>query len=189
MSEERDWQASFVEHRTAWILALCCLLLILITSLKPDLFEFPEQEQAGEPSPPVKHEPQLAEKITPPLHKKTEPEIAAPVKAAVKPVVEPVKKAAAPVVQKQKTAVKKSAGAAMGYYVQLGAFREKPRAQGLVDQLKHQGWKATVSPLPNKDLHAVWAGPEATRAKAEQLQSAIAKKLNIKGFITQQKTR
>jgi len=81
---------------------------------------------------------------------------------------------------------KTNSAPASGYYVQLGAFGEKPRAQGLVDQLKRQGWSAVISPKPN-GLHAVWAGPEKDHAEAEKLQKAIEKKMKTKGFIVQQK--
>ena len=198
MKENQEWQASLNEHRSAWILALCCLLLILITSLKPDLFK-PSQEEAvnAVDSESTADRASLAEKIAPPLH-----EDRAVVKPKVienRPVIEKkaVAKAAtsaekasttkAQANNTKKTVAKTGSSPAAGYYVQLGAFREKPRAQGLADQLKRQGWQAIVSKLPNKALHAVWAGPKTSQAAAEKLQAAINKKMKIKGFIIQKK--
>jgi len=193
MTEQTTWQASAIEHRSAWIVALCCLLLILITSLKPDLFEFSQEEVAvpERVEEKARNSDALAERITPPIEQQVEVIKPAPEIKQPKAVITPAKPVTTNKVVVKKEAVKAvttkaNATPASGYYVQLGAFSEKPRAQGLVDQLKRQGWSAVIAPKP-KGLHAVWAGPKSNQAEAEKLQKAIEKKLKTKGFIVQQK--
>jgi len=187
--EKTNWQASVIEHRTAWSIALGCLLLILITSLKPDLFtatdrgsEIVAQDDvvAERPKPRVKA-------ATPRIDKKPQQPAVVHVTEAIKPKV--VVATAKPVVKKAAAtpiSTSRSATPPSGYYVQLGAFKEQPRAQGLIDQLKRQGWSGTLSRKSN-GLYAVWAGPEKERSKIDRLQIAIEKKMKIKGFIVTQK--
>jgi DedD protein len=195
MTEQSNWKASLTEHRTAWIVASCCLLVILTAAIKPDLFEFPQHESVGEePAVPASMEEIIAEQIAPPIEDEAEAVVVeaakeiAPPKAVItpsKPVVEKTPAKPTPAPSKAEAATKPSAPAA-GYYVQLGAFGERPRAQGLVDQLKLQGWSAVIAPKPG-GLHAVWAGPEKDRGSAERLQKEIERKLKTKGFVVQQK--
>ncbi|ATX80207.1 Cell division protein DedD (protein involved in septation) [Mariprofundus aestuarium] len=193
MTEQTTWQASAIEHRSAWIFALCCLLLILIASLKPDLFEFSQEEVAlpEQVEDTARDSDALAERIAPPVEEPAEAVKSTPEIEQPKAVVIPAKPVTSNRVITKKPAVKAvssktSSTPASGYYVQLGAFGEKPRAQGLVDQLKRQGWNAVISAKPN-GLHAVWAGPKKDHAEAEKLQKAIEKKMKTKGFIVQQK--
>ncbi|TLS69147.1 SPOR domain-containing protein [Mariprofundus erugo] len=199
MSESTHWQASQAEHRIAWITAGICIALLFIASLRPQWFEFslpsfdnntsftslhedepvaarPEAEVPSEP------EPQQAEVIPPPAEKKI-----ATVTPST-PVAEPAKKSPAKEMiherQPPRQVTRQPAQPANGYYVQLGAFSEQPRAQGLADRLTSLGFQAQV--VTRGKLHAVWAGPAPTQLKAEQLQKAIASKLSNKGFITHQ---
>lgn len=199
MSEQQEWQASLREHRTAWIVASLCLLLIVVASIKPDLFELPEQVAEPEQSQEAvtRHEQSLAERIAPPIEEKSEPVAN---KVEPQPVIEPEQPLAvidaakptpakkAPETKPVSTPVAKTAPSTLssGYYVQLGAFGEKTRAQGLVDQLKRQGFSAVIAPKPG-GLHAVWAGPKRNRDSATRLQTAIEKRLKSKGFIVHHK--
>lgn len=184
MLEQLNWQASANEHRTAWIIAASCLLLIFIASLKPDLFELSQESEPASISTEIstKADPEPLEEL-PPLEEtivqaqqKVKQIKPTPPKAVIQP--KPVRK--------EVTTKKEVNSIASGYYVQLGAFKEKPRAQGLVDQLKRQGWQALISSKAN-GLHAVWAGPKRSRTEIDRLQKAIEKKLKTKGFIVQQK--
>ncbi|GAV19508.1 rare lipoprotein A [Mariprofundus micogutta] len=183
-----------VEHRTAWIVASLSLLIMLIAAVKPDLFE------AG-PDRPAVAEQQL-QKVYPDEQKAIEENsvadsvakkdvIAEPFKPAVIDA-KPATKKAVPVEKKVTKAVKQPAvvktvkKAASGYYIQLGAFNEKPRAQGLVDQLRQSGWHGLINEK-STGLFAVWAGPESNRKAAETLQQAIERKLKLKGFIIHHK--
>jgi len=191
MSGETNWQASVIEHRAAWIIAACCLLLILTASLKPDLFT-PSTEQVAAAV--VKQERAKAQVKPLPAAIAEEPEQIEP-----EPAVDPIKPKtvvaqAKPVVKQEvakKPVIKATPTAGepgSGYYVQLGAFKERPRAQGLIDQLKRYGWSGVLS-QKNNGLYAVWAGPEQQRAGADKLQIAIEKKMKTKGFIIHQKGR
>lgn len=189
MSGEKNWQASVIEHRAAWITAACCLLIILTVSLKPDLFTASEQVvEAAQPE-------MQAERSRPEApaiedeQEVIEPEPAAePIKP--KPVIAPSKPAVKKDIAKQPIikAVPSADEPSGGYYVQLGAFKERPRAQGVIDQLKRHGWNGVLS-QKSSGLYAVWAGPEAQRAGADKLQIAIAKKMKTRGFIVHQKGR
>lgn len=191
-----------MEQRLAWSLASLCLLLIAIAALKPDLFEFPtepevmaQEKTASEPS-------LLQNKITAPtevLQEAPKPALidaGDSVKAATvekKVAKEIVKNPADKMIEKPHPVVKKtpdkiSIQTADGYYVQLGAFKEKARAQGQVDQLKHFGWNAIVYRKSNA-LFAVWAGPKANRSDAQSLRKAIEVKMKSRGFIVHHKKR
>ena len=160
-----------------------------IATIKPDLFEFDSYSK-----PETAQQTSVIKETTAPPAKvtasKPAPKAEVVVEAA-KPAVIDAKasvKPAKPVQQAKPTkpAVKPASSkpaskVSSGYYVQLGAFNEQPRAQGLVDQLKQHGWKAVIS-KKSSGLFAVWAGP-GDRKAAENLQTAIESKLKIKGFI------
>ncbi|PJA31481.1 MAG: hypothetical protein CO187_09200 [Zetaproteobacteria bacterium CG_4_9_14_3_um_filter_53_7] len=192
MSDPINWHASLTEHRTAWILSCSCLLLIALAVAKPDLFDpssystppAPQQAQAekeaGTPPPPPVEEEVETEAVT---------KVADIVETAKPAVIDagaktetpaPVAKAAPTVVTPAKPGPVSAPAA--GYYVQLGAFSEKSRAQGLVDQLASSGWHAVVY-QKSATLFAVWAGPESDRKAVDTLQKAIEGKMKIKGFI------
>ncbi len=189
MSEPLNWHASLVEHRTAWILASSCLFVIAIAAIMPDLFEpSPDRPAVVEKQVPVINE----VKVSPARATASKP--AAQTESVVEPPKPAVIDARAKVeTEKPEQKARQSKPAAKpasttsatepssGYYVQLGAFNEQPRAQGLVDQLKQHGWRAVVS-QKSTGLFAVWAGP-GDRKAAENLQAAIERKLKIKGFI------
>ncbi len=166
MTDKTNWKASLIEHRTAWITACFCLLIVLIAGTKPELFKI-TSKQAVEPT---THGTPATEQVTASTPEKVEK----PAVAAKKPVVKRVKA--------------KPTSPAPGYYVQLGAFGEASRAQGLLEMLKKQNWKATTTRKAD-GLLAVWAGPKKSRTDAEKLQKAIEKKLKIKSFIVLQQRK
>jgi len=177
MPETESWQASLLEQRTAWGIAACCIILIFLASAQPEWFEFRKPEPQHHtvkkspskkipvPSPAIQHHPVETH--------------------AQKPVLKPKIKAP-PVTTPPKTHVSKASAIAGGFYVQVGAFHERPRARGLTDQLKRKGWSAVIS-ARKSGLYAVWIGPKKTRASAGKLLKTIQRKLKIKGFIVHQK--
>lgn len=199
MSEQTRWQASQAEHRIAWITAGICIAMLFIASLRPQWFEFslpsfdPDSRYSNlhedEPQPQ-----QLASQVTPEPPATVIPPAAEKKIATVTPstpVLESAKKSPVKTVSSEPPASHhvtrqpaQAAQPANGYYVQLGAFSEQPRAQGLADRLTSLGFQAHV--VIRGKLHAVWAGPATSQLKAEQLQKAIASRLPNKGFITHQ---
>lgn len=170
MGTKRDWKASLTEYRAAWIVACLCLLVIAIAGVRPDFFE-------GS----IKKVDEVAVHDTAPIKKSTLPtpkRAETPVTTA-KPV--PEKRA---VVKKVK---EKPAAPAPGYYIQLGAFNEASRAQGLLDRLKKHH-SATIT-RKSDGLLAVWVGPKKSRAEAEKLQKAIKSELKTESFIILQKRK
>lgn len=181
MSGSGNWKASTLEQRIAWGMAASCIMLVLLASARPEWFDFStsQQKQATKQtarqalSTPTKHAATQQRKI----HLKAR--IIPPATAAKKlPAVHAKTKSPPP--------VKKPIAITDGFYVQLGAFHESARAQGLADQLKRNGWTTVIASKPN-GLHAVWVGPKKTRSEAEKLRKAIHLKLKNKGFIVHKK--
>jgi len=162
----------------AWGIAASCIMLVLLASVRPEWFDFstssqkPTSKQALSGS--AKHTATQPRKT----HLKTRQ--TAPATAAKKPPAMHAKtKSPPPPAKKQNTI-------SGGFYVQLGAFQQRPRAQGLADQLKRNGWMAVIVSKPD-GLHAVWVGPKKMRSEAEKLRKAIHRKLKNKGFIVHKK--
>ena len=183
-----EWRASLTEYRIAWITALCGIALILIASAWPELFMIRQSEPpakpaaerpvAAKPVPEAPSEPSAEEKAT--LEKVIEE--SAPLaaetpktKPEAKPEVSPPARKAEP----------KPATPAVGYYVQVGAFKDISGAKEVADKLGRHGWPALV--VPKNGLYAVWAGPRQSRVGIEKLQQEILRGLKIKGFIVQKK--
>jgi len=181
MPETEPWQASLLEQRIAWGIAACCIILVFLASTRPEWFELPTPP----PQPIVKKEPIRNTPRPAPVihHHRVETPVEAPVK--IQPAQPEPKKR--PVVTTPKTKAPDTRVIASGFYVQIGAFHERLRAQGLADQLKRKGWKAVISTRKNS-LFAVWIGPKQTRASAEKLLVTIQHKLKSKGFIVHQKS-
>jgi len=172
MAKSGNWQASLLEQRIAWAVATVCLILVLLTSTRPAWFDFstsghkPVARHAA--TTPVKH---AIRKTNAPIKK------APPALRAVSPPKQHT------VHSKTKQApTKKVITVARGFYIQLGAFNERPRAQGLADRLQHQGWHTVIASTQG-GLHAVWIGPKPTRRAAETLLKAVQARLKNKGFI------
>ncbi len=180
MPETEQWQASLLEQRIAWGIAACCIILVFLASTRPEWFELP----APTPQQVVNKEPNRKTSHPAPVihHHQVETPLEAPVKTQPsKP--KPKKRL---VVTTPKTKTPDTTVIASGFYVQIGAFHERHRAQGLTDQLKRKGWKAVISTRKNR-LYAVWVGPKQTHASAEKLLLTIQRKLKSKGFIVHQK--
>jgi len=180
MSESGNWQASLFEQRMTWGIVAICIMLVSLASARPEWFEF---DFSTPPHKPVAKQAQT----TPAKHAATRHRQTHPVTHARRSATT-VKKAPA-IRAKTKISpppVAKHATIAGGFYVQLGAFRERLRAQGLADQLQRKGW-ATVIAIKADGLHAVWAGPEKTRGDAEKLRKAIHLQFKHKGFIVHKK--
>ncbi|MDQ6982562.1 MAG: SPOR domain-containing protein [Mariprofundus sp.] len=178
MPASEQWQASLPEQRAAWGIAACCIILVFLSSVRPEWFRF--QAQAPQQ--------QTVKKIqtkkmphTPPAieHHSVDP----PVKIHK---VQPKPKVSTATVR-PKTPTSHPMKMAGGFYVQVGAFQERSRAQKLTEQLKRKGWQAAIS-IRRSGLYAVWIGPKQTRASANQLLKAIQLKLKSKGFIVHQKS-
>jgi len=171
MSETGNWQASLFEQRTAWGIAACCMVLVLLVSTRPEWFDFSfaNQKQATERQ--LKQSP--AQQRTAHVNARVKPHPLAPKKPHV-----------ASTQAQPHVAAKKTSEIAKGFYIQLGAFKERPRAQGLADQLKRKGWHTVVF-TKQGGLHAVWVGPRKTNSEAERLLKSILLKLKNKGFIVQ----
>jgi len=173
MSESANWQASLLEQRMAWGIAACCIILVVLASARPEWFDFsgPKQKQVATlvPSEPTKHASAHQRKMH--IQKAKKPtRVSPPAKA---PTVHQTDKP---------TPAAKTEHISGGFYVQLGAFKEHPRARGLADQIKRKGWHSVI--LPTKGgLHAVLVGPKQTRNEAEKLLKSIQGRIKKKGFI------
>ena len=157
----------------AWGIAAGCIILVVLASARPEWFDFsgPKQKQVAtlSLSGPAKH-------ATAP-HRKTH------MQKNRKPthVSPPAKAPTVHAIDKPKPAAK-TEQIAGGFYVQLGAFKEHPRARGLADQIKRKGWHSIISPTKG-GLHAVLVGPKQTRNEAETLLKSIQGRIKKKGFI------
>jgi len=151
------------------------MLLVLLASTRPEWFVFSSGSQKQVEKQTTTPKPRQAtitrHKTTAP---KTQPKahIAAPKHTAPPKTTAPATK-------------KASVTIANGYYIQLGAFHERPRAQGLADQMKHKGMHTIIAPRAG-DLHAVWIGPAKTHAEAKALLKRLQPGLKNKGFIVHQ---
>ena len=177
MTEPTNWRASLIEQRTAWGIATCGMLIIIFAATQPQWFELTTPKQPTRQSVAALNTGQNPIKTT-------------SGKPALKAAVQP--QAAAQVGHiTSRTPAKKQPSAhapiAHGFYVQLGAFEEPPRAQKLAHQLKRKAWKVRITKRKN-GLHAVWVGPKKNRAQAEKLMQRIQDKLKYKGFIVHHKT-
>ena len=173
MSESTNWQASLLEQRMAWGIAACCIILVVLASGRPEWFDFfnPNQKQVAtlSPSGPAKHATAHQRKTH--IQKAKKPtHVSPPAKAPTVHAIDKPKPAA------------KTEQIAGGFYVQLGAFKEYPRALGLADQIKRKGWHSIISPTKG-GLHAVLVGPKQTRNEAETLLKSIQGRIKNKGFI------
>ncbi|RLL50564.1 SPOR domain-containing protein [Mariprofundus sp. EBB-1] len=191
MTHKMNWQASLIEQRIAWSFSFCAIIITLIAIAQPQWFELLSAVNS-----PV-HQPTPVTKPVQPTRTKsmntiTPAEIPAPKKAPPTPaVIKPITQATpvTPVqtkhiAKKPTTIAPKKTVLAPGFYVQLGAFDEKARAQGLADQLKRKGWSVKIATKKN-GMHAVWIGPKSTKTEAETLLKTIHSKLKQKGFIVQ----
>jgi len=186
MADFSRWQASLAEHRTAWIIACCCIATIFFASAWPGLFTFKSTSPASaskQAQSRVPAQPQV--RIATPNRQvsraiKKLPQQALNANKASASVVSKKNRKPAPEVQPKR--VTEGSG---NYYVQAGAFKESILARKLVSRMNEHGWHAVI--VPKSDFHAVWVGPKNSRSGIENLQKSIYRTLNIKGFIVQKK--
>lgn len=62
---------------------------------------------------------------------------------------------------------------AVAWVLQLGAFKERAKANKLTSLLRNKGYKAFTDEFPTDDLTRVYVGPELIRADAEALQQQL----------------
>ncbi|MFQ5582745.1 MAG: SPOR domain-containing protein [Mariprofundaceae bacterium] len=180
----RGWVAGLQERRMAWSVSAVCIGLIVIALIWPGLFssdmsapDKTEDQQAASASSETYHLPQKAVPAKKPDPGMT-PEPTHPVQRSENSVA----KTQAATTTSRKSfppAIKPWAG---GYYVQLGAFRDRSRAKSLADRVHKAGWSAHIEPRSN-NMHAVWTGPMTSRDQAKQTLQKIDKSMHIKGFI------
>ncbi len=203
---ESQWQASLFEQRTAWAIALCAIVIIVIAASQPQWFQFtaePETSQQVHQQPVSKTITRKSVSAPVAQAAQTKHATASPTKtpAKTKPVRTtssknksnhqpnhlPNPKPATLSHAKHPTAALNASGIGKGFYVQIGAFKDKNRAQRLNNKLKKKGWSVHIISRKSS-LHAIWIGPKSTRKKAEELLKTIQRKLNYKGFIVQNNT-
>jgi len=174
----------------AWIIASLCIVLVIGAFLWP-MAGSEEKGKTASRQKPVVEEPSIETIIATAQTKEERHQIkrqAEPVQP-VQPARAPAPEKAAPVaVEKAVPAVKAvaqstkvSATLPAGYYVQLGAFKERQRAEALTKRLS-ANWVTHIKAKPN-NMRAVWAGPYPSSKEAERIKAEIAARTKIKGFI------
>ncbi|MDX8403277.1 MAG: SPOR domain-containing protein [Mariprofundaceae bacterium] len=175
----RTWVATPAETKAAWIIASICIVLVVGSFLWPLIDNnysekntfvskqkiMPETESIEKIIAKVQKGGTQAEKKRPqptPALKKTAPETAKKNQPASKPITT-------------------SKILPNGYYVQLGAFKERKRAQTLQKKLA-ANWKTQLKEKSN-NMIAVWAGPYKNSKEATRIKSEIITRTKIKGFI------
>lgn len=169
--------ASRQEHRTAWMVAVVCMGLIATVLIWPGLFSSDEPAKGRQATAPQHKTYRLPQKAVP--SKKPAPPVTTPRPV---PAAQPEKRAAAKKQVAGKSPPKTPAHTwTGGYYIQLGAFKDRAKAKALVERVRKSGWSAHIE--PRNHLHAVWSGPMTSREKAVQRLQQINKAMHIKGFI------
>lgn len=78
-----------------------------------------------------------------------------------------------------------AAAGKVGFAVQVGAFRDKSEATGLVETLHQSGFIAFWESVKTDGgtLYRVRVGPEISRADADKLRATLASKLKLDGIV------
>jgi len=173
MAVSDNWQASPLEQRIAWAVAASCIILVVIASSRPAWFDV-STYSAHHASATAAHPSEPANRAVgaPPTHQQAQTHHHATPSHRLDHA-----RHSAPTHHRNPTKL------AHGFYIQLGAFNERLRAQGLADQLKHRGWHHTVIASTKGGLHAVWIGPKSTRSAAVTLLKTVQRTFKNKGFI------
>lgn len=200
------WSATFHERRTALFIAIVCIVLIAAALLAPQWFKSKDnppvtatatsqENQPGKSSDqptyriseaptiaPVTAETPVARAAANPPEPKPTPKVVAstppeekkmtPPPAKVEAARKPVTTHSAPVAQTPP-----------GYFVQVGAFKDKAHANQLRRKLTASGFNCRLVDRGN-GLHGVWIGPESSRSAAEKLQQELKSRLHMQGFVT-----
>lgn len=178
----RPWIAGQPEKRAALVVASLSLILVAVAFAWPLIGQKQATSAAVETAqqtvPAHKAEP-VSQPIPPKQSKAAKPP--APAKQTVSKTAvpaqppKPATKSPVPLASQKETLIK-------GFYIQLGAFKEKQRATSLAKRLS-KSWRTHVVDRPNS-LHAVWVGPYKSSTLAKQDQARISKAEKINGFIT-----
>ncbi|MGL4447475.1 MAG: SPOR domain-containing protein [Shewanella sp.] len=99
--------------------------------------------------------------------------------------VKPKAEAPKPAVKDEIRVVSRESLNKPGLTLQLGAFSNAANVQGLVAQLRKNGFKAYTVPSTPKDgvLTKVFVGPDISEAKLKKMQEDIEARLRLKGRI------
>jgi len=133
----------------------------------------PVSNEIIEPAPAVRPVPAPKPVVTAPAPEpaKTTPTVTSPPKPKPVTTIKP---------SNSSTTVSK---APTGYFVQVGAFKERKLADNLLKKLTSNGFNTRLIDRSN-GMIGVWIGPEDTHKAAEMLQRELQKKLKLQGFIT-----
>ncbi len=198
MEPAKDWRASLAEHRSAWIIATACVVLVIVAALRPELFHpspsTEEQSSVAEqkpqtyapvaanrsgPNPPADVPASVPDRAT----DQPAPEASKPAPGqASRPLPRHVEAPARKATPHKSDASPSQPLVSGSYYVQVGAFRDQDHAKRLARRISRQGWHAHVV-RKSENLHAVWVGPRASRSLAQTLQESLKQRLNLNGFI------
>lgn len=66
------------------------------------------------------------------------------------------------------------------FYIQIGSFKEQPRAVNLANFMRRQGYGCRIAKHPSRDLSCVQLGPYPSRVGAEKAAKALS--LTYKGL-------
>ena len=94
---------------------------------------------------------------------------------AKEPATPPVKPVPSPPPSTQKPAPAVTAPASGGYYVQVGSFRDRALAEKMVQDLKSQGFAASLQVVSASPPNRVRVGPFAERSAADEAARRLAK--------------
>jgi len=195
----KQWGASLRERQVATSIALVCLLLIVIVSIWPDIFQsasshdVPQQSGAPEATPSVAMvKPGPAEPSVPASSPVAtiSPRAAESVSRSATDASSAASHHAPPKVKAATTAIQKSASKPptlktpplpTGYYVQVGAFSDRKRAEAMQQKVRRAGWPVYIMPKA-KGLLGVVIGPYPSRKQAGQQQQKILQQLKLKGY-------
>lgn len=80
-----------------------------------------------------------------------------------------------------------TAGETPGFYVQLGAFSENARAEGLASRVRSAGFDAFVqrAVMQNGTLYRVRIGPIAERAAADTLAARVSRAISERAVVVE----
>ncbi|MEQ1586679.1 MAG: PorP/SprF family type IX secretion system membrane protein [Cyclobacteriaceae bacterium] len=137
--------------------------------------ERPVAETTSQPEPVVAQEPEVEKPKTEDLQTKPEEKVeavvVAPIVADQKPVVEevhPVEAEIEPV--RDKLTTLSGRGLKPGHYIVVGAFRSNQNALNYMNNLKQEGYPATVSYSEAKNYYLVHMGNQASLDEAKKLR-------------------
>jgi len=203
------WSATFQERRTALFIAVVCIVVIGAAMLAPQWFkskgntdtartgDMPEQQEtasadrqayrikAAPPVAPVTANTPVDRATASPAEKPaskpvvSEPVVSKPVLVIPPAPVSKPKPAAKPATPRTTRVAQPPAG----FFVQVGAFKDRTHADQLRKKLIANGFNSRLVDRGN-GLVGVWIGPEDSRPAVDKLQQELEKRLHMQGFVT-----